>query len=607
MCYTKTREGEEGVSTILGLVNVEPESQWTDRLRLAATGTRISTHQARVWLGGATDEARAPVEDEKGSVAVVYDGFVSDHETLRARLAGQGMRFTSDDPGETILRAYQAWGESAPEHIEGPCAYVIWDAEAQRLLAVGDRIGTRRLHFAQQGEGLIVASHLRTLLSLRDHAAEPDPQSLAYVLAFGYVPGAASMFRGVGKLQPAECLIWNRTDGVRRRRYWEPPRTLDDSEDRASWRDIFEQALERSCPPGEPVGLMLSGGLDSSSIALGLSRLGRPVKALTLNTPGFPDESGLAVALAEHLKIPCTRGETVAPEAVVAQVDEVVPALDEPPCNHAILTSYAMCRTAAAHFGVLLTGDGAEETMGGREWYGGAVEKPARGEADRSTPSLLRRLRRSVSRKLRSRAAPPVASGNAAGENWHVAHVRSLRFSPEEITALLAPAQVSFTEADVLAPLVASDEPSLPERRRMQRLDIMNYCPNVVLPKLQQPASALGLDVRVPFLDHRLVEWAISKPVEKREFTERKPVLRDYLRGHVPDAIVNLPKHGLNPQWSRLLSEEETLGQLRDGYWIRSGYWTRDIANFVRPGEAHWRGKLFTLYLLERWAAHWLH
>jgi hypothetical protein len=102
------------------------------------------------------------------------------------------------------------------------------------------------------------------------------------------------------------------------------------------------------------------------------------------------------------------------------------------------------------------------------------------------------------------------------------------------------------------------------------------------------------------------VEWAIAQPVDEREHTERKPVLRDYLRGHVPDAIVNLPKHGLRLPWSRLLPVEDTLRQLREGFWVRHGYWTRDMEKYVRPRDEHWRRRLWSLHLLERWAAHWL-
>lgn len=102
------------------------------------------------------------------------------------------------------------------------------------------------------------------------------------------------------------------------------------------------------------------------------------------------------------------------------------------------------------------------------------------------------------------------------------------------------------------------------------------------------------------------MEWAIAQPVDEREHIERKPVLRDYLRGHVPDAIVNLPKHGLRLPWSRLLPVEDALRQLREGFWVRHGYWTRDMEKYVRPRDEHWRRRLWSLHLLERWAAHWL-
>jgi asparagine synthase (glutamine-hydrolysing) len=614
---TKTRGCT--MSLTLGLVNVDPPSEWVNRLH-AARGS-----DARVWLGRA-NQPLSPIEmqGETDAITLVYQGRLSGEGALRTQLKQLGIQFASDNPVETLVRAYQVWGESLPERIDGSCVLILWDRQAQRLLAIRDRLGIGRLYIAEQNNGLILSTDLRTLLTVRDRAAEPDAQAMAYLLTLGYVPGSASIWKGISKLEPGECLTWDSLGGVRRRRYWEPPRITDPRVERTSWRDIFESALDRICAPGEPVGLMLSAGLDSSSIALGLSRLGRSVKALTFSTPGVPDESPLAEALAQHLRIPHVGRVSITTQGFEGLLNEMVPTLEEPPCHHAAITSYLTFRAAAKHFDVLLTGDGAEETLGGRDWYGGgtAGAKAVRlrgnlsgesaegvGERRELRRSFLRRLRQAFAHAINGIQAARLRRTSTRGPSplhQHVANMRPPIFPSAEVAGLLAPTGISFSEADMLAPLVATDEPALPQRRRLQRLDLMNFCPNVVLPKVQQASSAHGLEARLPFLDYRLVEWTIAKPLDPRENTERKPVLRDYLRGHVPDDILNLSKHGLNPTWTPLLPIEDTLRQLRNGYWVRNGYWARDLENYVRAGDRQWRPRLWSLYLLERWAAYWL-
>jgi asparagine synthase (glutamine-hydrolysing) len=540
----------------------------------------------------------APVQDEARSISLVYQGRLSGHEALRAQLERLGVRFRGDDPGETILRAYQTWGESVAEHLEGTCVFILWDAREQRLLAVRDRLGIRRLYVAEQDGGLILATEAQTLLGLRNRVREPDVRALAYVLTLGYVPAAHSIWKGMTRLEAGETLIWDKRQGVRRRRYWEPPRTT--GPDRAAdWREVFEAALERTVAPGEPVGLMLSAGLDSSSIALGLSRLGRRVTAIALPGRGS-DESPLAEELAQHLHIPCIRAGSIAQKGLGTLLEEIIPTSDEPQSHPSILTTHLMCRTAAQHTELLLTGDGAEEVMGGYPWY----EQQPRAKSG-ARRWLARRLQ-----ALKGKGPGGVGSAQpgrgASAVHRHVWDLRPSVLPPQEAADLLAPSNVRFSETDLLAPLLRIDEPALPERRRLQRLDLMTFCADALMPKVHQTSTAQGLDIRLPFLDHPLVEWAIAQPVDPLESKERKPILREYLRGNVPEGVVTLPKHGLRLPWAHLLPVEETLAEVRNGYWARNGYWVPDVEKYVRPGEGHWRGRLWTLHVLERWAAYWL-
>jgi asparagine synthase (glutamine-hydrolysing) len=351
--------------------------------------------------------------------------------------------------------------------------------------------------------------------------------------------------------------------------------------------------------------LLLSGGLDSSSIALASTRLGRPVTALSLGAPGVPDEANLAMRLAEYLGLPTVGPVHIPTQDVNSVLDEVVMAMQEPQCHPAILTSHVMSQAASPYFKVLLTGDGAEEVLGGYKWYDAQDTFYRSWRLAASLRRLVRGMLSSSTVNAEHRRLVEQFTATSALHR-HVWHTYKAMFMPAELRALFGPSagEVFTEEEDILAPLHVHYEPALPYRRSLQRLDMMTFCAEALLPKVRRIAAAQGMEVRLPFLDRRVIDWALAYPYEERERKQRKPLLHDYLRGHVPEAILKLPKHGFNPPWFEGLNWEQALNEIRTGYWVKEGYWSATVLEeFVKKGAPCWQQRLWSLTVLTRWAS----
>lgn len=536
------------------------------------------------------------------SVSVAYVGRLHNPRALGEQLGALTGEPGSDTVGQLLLRGYEVWGEALPEHVDGTCSFILWDARRPRLLMARDRMGVGRIYYAQDNGAVTAAFGARALL--QESAREPDVWALSYALTLGYVPSPLSIWRGLRRVEPAQCVSWTPGQDPVTRTYWDPPRETAVSGTQPSWAGVFEPAVDEVLANGEPAGLLLSGGLDSSSIALAARRLGHTVGALSFQAPGCPDESGLAKSLARHLGISDISVTRLSTDDADSLLSELAASIEEPQCHPAQMTSHIMHRAAAQRFAAILTGDGAEEALGGHCWYDSAHAV----RAAVSTPGPLRRW----VRRMRSRGHAPahddalVRRFTSTSElHRHLWRMRPVMLLPEELRAFM-PDLNGFDDAAVLAPLHKYFAAGLPSQRALQRLDLMTRSADAQMAKIQQAAQAIGLEAYHPFLARRVQEWGLERPMDQRELVERKPVLRDYLRGNVPDAIVNLPKHGLRIPWPNLLPPDAAIAEIRAGYWVREGYWSGEFERYVQAGTRHWRHRLWSLTLLTRWADAWL-
>lgn len=570
-----------------------------------------SAFSAHVWLGhrrlsivDLSDAGRQPMHNEDHTIWLVCNGEIYNYPRLRVRLEGVGHRFYSHSDSEAILHAYETWGDQLVDHLEGMFAFALWDETRQRLLAARDRVGIKPLCYAETGEGLVLASEAGALLPLLEPRPEPEPMALAYVMTLGYIPSPWSIWHGIYKLEPGHLLTWQPQTGLQQRRYWEPPRHIDSEakSDGDGWQALFESVLNEHLLSDVPIGLFLSGGIDSSSVAAGLRDIGQPVQAITVGFPDSPhDEAPIAAAVAEHLSF---SHQTIPLEIqdINELIQQVAVAFDEPQGYSALLSMYLISQVAAPNFKVVLAGDGGDELFGGYTWY------------QNLTGGIRRHSRwlRHALRPLIGRNAPPALRWQAAR---HFAQVSPLhrhawrlypRFLPEEVKALLSPMSLRFDDTEMLTPLQKHFEPNLPLQRALQRVDLMTFCTDSILAKVDRASMAHSLEVRVPFLDRRIIEWALPRPLEAREQVESKPVLRDYLRSRVPASVLNHQKQGFSLRVLDDFDWDVAVDHIRNGAWVRQGYWSSDWERLLEPGVPYRAARIWNLLMLTRWADFWL-
>ncbi|MBF0624344.1 MAG: asparagine synthase (glutamine-hydrolyzing) [Magnetococcales bacterium] len=564
-----------------------------------------------VWLGhrrlaivDLSPSGNQPFGNETGTIHLVGNGEIYNAPALRRQLEERGHRFTSRSDNEVILHAYETWGEDCLERLVGMFAFILWDNPRGRLLAARDRVGIKPLCYAVGGEGITLASEITALLPLLSERPDPDPEALAHLLFYGAVPAPWSIWQGIRKLEPGHLLLWQRGEGLRIRRYWEPPRELDHggSNPLAAWEALFQQVVADHLLSDVPMGLFLSGGLDSTAVAVALGQAGQTPEALTLGYPGQAgDETAMARETAAFLGLP-HRAIALLPADIDAELERLIPALDEPQAFSALLSQYRICQAASRHYKVVLSGDGGDEAFSGYLRYRN-LNQPTGGRS----PALRRILR-----PLVRRFAPPLVRREAVRRfAWSSPlhrHAWRLfqRFLPEEIEALLAPLGVHYDDQRAFAPLTRHLEPRLPLGRALQRVDLMHFCSDHVLAKVDRTSMAHALEVRVPLLDHRVLEWALSRPPDPREETIGKPLLRDYLHRRVPERLLSRPKQGFSLRGGADADQRKALERIARGPWVTRGYWDRSWQRLVAPGVPNREQRIGVLDLVNRWGEHWL-
>jgi asparagine synthase (glutamine-hydrolysing) len=555
------------------------------------SGTRI-LRQGRVALGhrrlaivDLSDAAAQPMTNEDGTLWLTFNGEIYNFRELRKQLESHGHRFRSASDSEVILHAYEEWGDDCVLRLRGIFAFGLWDDRRERLLLARDRLGVKPLYYWAHAEGICFASQPRAILEHPRFRREVDARAFHHYLVYRYVPDELAIWSGMKKLPAAHRLVFDR-QGMRRDRYWSvryQPSVRDPREAARLVRDELETSVRMQLVSDVPVGIFLSGGIDSSTTAAIATRvLERPLPSFTM---GFEDERsderGFARLTSEFL-------HTLAHEAVLTQpaalrlLPEFVALHDEPFFDHSSLPTLAVARLARrSGVPVILSGDGADELFAGYHWY----EAPGA-----ARESGWRRL----ARRLRGAGQAPLAA--------HLARV-----SPLGATAACDPL-VADPDFDPLALLRRFDQPGAPRVTRLQLADLHTFLVDDVLLKVDHASMACGVEVRVPFLDHRLVELAFS--IDSRTLFaegERKAVLKRAAATWLPPEILTSRKKGFSFPLDECFREglAEPAGRLLPGGVLVS----HGLLSAPRVQEAiasRQTGRIWLLLAAELWARHWL-
>jgi len=563
-----------------------------------------------------------PIHNEDSRIWVVQNGEIYNHLELRADLEAAGHQFSSRSDTEVLVHGYEEWGEGMVERLNGMFAFALHDRRRGQVLLARDRMGIKPMHYAITGTRLVFASELKALLVEPALRGGVDPVALDQYLALEFVPSPRTMVLGVGKLPPAHTLTWAVADGgAVLRRYWEPSlaegagstpaRSLDSQCEELL--GVLRESVRKELISDVPLGVFLSGGIDSSAVAAMMTQLGSEVKSFSV---GFADrsfdESGYARQVAAHLGT--DHHELVLePDMLLGLIPKLPALLDEPLGDASIIPTYLLSEFTRRQVKVALGGDGGDELFAGyptlqahrlAAYYG-------------RVPRVLRSgLVEPVVRRL------PVSRGNlsldfrakrfVSGAGYPVVerHRRWMgSFAGEERAALLS---AEVREALVRSGPDRSADGAPGSRDPLNQvllMDMSGYLENDILVKLDRASMMASLEGRVPLLNNDFVEYATGLPLDmKLRGLRSKFLFKRALRGLLPDAILRRPKKGFGipvAEWFRGPLREQMLSVLSPERMARKGFFEpAAVAALVREhldGRRDNRKQLWTLFAFELW------
>ncbi|MBI4621319.1 MAG: asparagine synthase (glutamine-hydrolyzing) [Desulfobacterales bacterium] len=548
-----------------------------------------------------------PLTNEDETVHLVVNGEIYNYPYLREDLIKRGHTFRTQSDSEVIVHLYEDFKENCTDFLEGMFAFAIWDHPKKSLLLARDRFGIKPLYLAVSDDQVLFASELTAILKARRKPAGIDIHSLYKYLAFGYVPAPASIIRGIDKLRPAQRV--HIQDGrIHRVTYWQPqPVAIPNSRNRALQElgELTNASVQTHLLSDVPVAAFLSGGVDSSTVAA-TAQKHQPMTTLCVSFPGTGvDEAPIAHRVADHLG---TKHIELAIDLdPLALLQDVVAFMDEPFADSSALPTFTLCRAARGVAKVVLSGDGGDEVFGG---YTGRYRVAAM-KALLPHPAFIAEILQLLPpwRSGRRSSLPDMLSLAEMSDEERYIMERQITTASDRRALFDNP---NIEAEDSLRSIATAELAVVAHRHPVHRalwMDMRTSLPDDMLTKVDRMSMAHGLEVRVPFLDRRLVEFAFSLPpswLVSPLPVEGKRLLRKFAEPLLPAGILGRPKQGfvvpLNA-WLRnaflpLFDELCADGSTRIFHYLNRTV-IQDIRN--RPLAEQPREDLYALLFLELW------
>jgi asparagine synthase (glutamine-hydrolysing) len=485
-----------------------------------------------------------PMENTAKTSTVIFNGEIYNHEELRRELSARGARFAGHSDTEVLLAAYDEWGEECVERLRGMFAFSVYDKRRNSLFMARDRAGEKPLYWAEHRGGIVFASELKALMVDTEFPRRLSAEGLAYYLTFGYVPGDKCILEGVHKLMPAHSLSWSLISGTANiRRYWDIPAagvndvaTIEERADEL--QRLLTSAVSEQLVADVPLAVLLSGGVDSSVITAIAARASRSrVRTFTVTLPKHPrlDERRFARSVSEYLGT--DHVELPLDESSVDLIQTLAAQYDEPIADSSMIPTYLLARTVSQHCKVVLGGDGGDELFGGYLAYQTALRRE--------------RLQRVVPHWARSLVAAAARRAMRVGQRGR----NALMALDGDLADGIAQSAVWTDYGDLgrvsswLAGRVPEASPKAWRRNLVNSergspgaamaTDFRSYLPDDILVKVDRASMLCSLEVRAPFLDRRVIEFAYrSVPNRLRvSLNERKILLKKLAKRLLPENL----------------------------------------------------------------------
>jgi asparagine synthase (glutamine-hydrolysing) len=557
-----------------------------------------------------------PIHNEDRTIWIVFNGEIYNYRELRAELEKRGHVFSTNSDTESIVHAYEEWGEEAFQRLRGMFGLAIWDSPRRTLMLARDRSGIKPLHYVERNGRLVFGSEIKSLLAAGAVTRELDLNALDHYLAFLYTPRETSIFKDVRKLPPGHYLRWQegRLDV---RRYWQIAETEafrgTEADAADALRQVLAGAVRSHLVSDVPLGAFLSGGVDSSAVvALMAEASSRPVKTFSI---GFdePEFDELEHARTVARQFGTDHNELVVRPDGLSILDRLVGHFDEPFADSSAIPTWYVSEMARRHVTVVLSGDGGDELFGGYDRY---LPHPWVARFDRVPVPGLRAMAGMVW---------PLLPHGVRGRNFlrHAARSDEGRYV-DSVAMFQSDERAALYSADVRARLAIDAEGAfarrfdrfgaLPLRSRMMRLDFETYLPEDVLTKVDRMSMAHSIESRVPLLDNEVIDFAATLPSTFKIVNgRRKHILKEALRPLLPPGILDRKKQGFGVPigvWFRggltdLFSDVLDSPRTRERGYFEPSFIARLVREHVSGKRDHTM-RLWQLLVFELWHRQYL-
>jgi asparagine synthase (glutamine-hydrolysing) len=622
MCNVMVHRGPDDEGTTFLRGDPYLEARESKDIPTTESGFEVALGHRRLSIIDLSKAAHQPMSNEDGTIWIVFNGEIYNFQELRGALEKKGHRFKSKSDTEVILHDYEEWGVECLNHLRGMFAFAIWDSKLKRLFMARDRLGKKPLVYFKQNGRFAFASEIKALLQVPGVERKVNNTAIHHYLTYQYVPSPDTIFEGIKKLPPAHYLLYDRDGTLKIERYWRLHfiSSHHTEFDMRGLSDRIQTELEETVKlrliSDVPLGAFLSGGVDSSLIVGLMAKLsGHPVKTFSI---GFEekdfDELYYARIVANHFSTD-HHEFIVKPDAV-----EILPKLvwhyNEPFADSSAIPTYYVAKMTSDYVKVVLTGDAGDENFAGyprylrSKWLVLFSKIPVTMKRDILPPLLRMVAQFHWEEKTFNRLAAFIESISSNQIRNYAEQVKI--FNAEEKRNLYSPQfEQEVRGSDSVEYLLSKFEEAGTNNLidQLLYLDINTYLPEDLLVKMDIATMANSLEARVPFLDHRLMEFIATIPSRlKLKGTVTKYILKQAFSDFLPQPILKRGKMGFGvpvSRWFRNELRDYVYEILLDAKTINRGYFKRDgierLLNDHITARYDHSSKIWALLFLESW------
>jgi asparagine synthase (glutamine-hydrolysing) len=548
---------------------------------------KVFMGHTRLSIIDISEEGNQPMFNESKDIVLVCNGEIYNFKNLRESLLDKGHKFKSKSDSEVILHAYVEWGEDFINKLEGMFAFVLWDEKKERFIFARDGVGIKPLYYYKDDDSIIFSSELDPIIELANQKLKLSIKGLSYLLSICHVPAPYTIWDNIYKLEPGHMGIFSKNNMIfEKKEYWSPTSKIN-YENKSNIEELFKKVVDEQLISDVPVGLFLSGGIDSISLAYASTLINKKINPLTLGFRNNPlDEVSIAKDVTNRLGLN-HEVKILDINDIDSLIEDCSSKIDEPVLFSSLMVTDAISKKANEKYKTILSGAGGDEVFGGYGWQKSKFVSMYINKAYFEFKSLFFMLKERLS----------------FSDSFLMSYLKRTctRFTLYKLYKLMPKSKKIFNSTDLIKPFKKYYSKELPTMRRIQKLDVMIFCSGINLSLMDKASMWNSLEVRVPFLDRRLVDYGISLPINKIEYSEKnsKSVLRKFLKGNVPDDVLSMKKRGFRMLNMKNLDFERYKKEIINSYFVKNNLWNKDYINkiFDKKDSA----KIYSLIFLSKW------